>query len=79
MATSPAPPPRPADDVIQDLQRSGWSRWTPRRTGAVPLAGLAWVFVSPPPVLGPTSASSLSAPWIRRRSAGGDSRSGSAR
>ncbi len=33
MATSPVPPPRPADDVIQDLQRSGWSRWTPRRAG----------------------------------------------
>ena len=33
MATAPAPPPRPADDVIQDLQRSGWSRWTPRRAG----------------------------------------------
>jgi predicted PurR-regulated permease PerM len=34
VATAPAPPPRPADDVIQDLQRSGWSRWTPRRAGA---------------------------------------------
>jgi predicted PurR-regulated permease PerM len=33
MATAPAPPPRPADDVIQDIQRSGWSRWTPRRAG----------------------------------------------
>lgn len=33
MATEPAPPPRPADDVIQDLQRSGWSRWSPRRAG----------------------------------------------
>ncbi|MDP9282232.1 MAG: AI-2E family transporter [Chloroflexota bacterium] len=33
MATSPTPPPRAADDVIQDLQRSGWSRWTPRRAG----------------------------------------------
>ncbi|MEP6694259.1 MAG: AI-2E family transporter [Chloroflexota bacterium] len=33
MAVSPTPPPRPADDVIQDLQRSGWSRWTPRRAG----------------------------------------------
>src|SRR6266545_2179936 len=33
MATAPAPPPRPADDVIQDLQRSGWSRWSPRRAG----------------------------------------------
>jgi predicted PurR-regulated permease PerM len=33
MATTPAPPPRPADDVIQDLQRSGWSRWSPRRAG----------------------------------------------
>jgi predicted PurR-regulated permease PerM len=33
MATLPTPPPRAADDVIQDLQRSGWSRWTPRRAG----------------------------------------------
>jgi predicted PurR-regulated permease PerM len=33
MSTIPTPPPRPADDVIQDLQRSGWSRWTPRRAG----------------------------------------------
>ena len=33
MAIAPTPPPRPADDVIQDLQRSGWSRWTPRRAG----------------------------------------------
>ncbi len=33
MAVEPTPPPRPADDVIQDLQRSGWSRWTPRRAG----------------------------------------------
>src|SRR5215210_5508251 len=33
MAITPTPPPRPADDVIQDLQRSGWSRWTPRRAG----------------------------------------------
>ncbi len=33
----PAPPPRDAEDVIQDLQQSGWSRWTPRRTGAPPL------------------------------------------
>ncbi|MDP9251513.1 MAG: AI-2E family transporter [Chloroflexota bacterium] len=33
MVVSPTPPPRPADDVIQDLQRSGWSRWTPRRAG----------------------------------------------
>lgn len=33
MAVTPTPPPRPADDVIQDLQRSGWSRWTPRRAG----------------------------------------------
>ncbi len=33
MATAPAPPPRPADDVIQDLQRSGWSRWSPMRAG----------------------------------------------
>lgn len=37
MATSPAPLPRAADDVIQDLQRSGWSRWTPRRAGVPPL------------------------------------------
>jgi predicted PurR-regulated permease PerM len=33
VAVEPTPPPRPADDVIQDLQRSGWSRWTPRRAG----------------------------------------------
>jgi predicted PurR-regulated permease PerM len=33
VAGEPTPPPRPADDVIQDLQRSGWSRWTPRRAG----------------------------------------------
>jgi predicted PurR-regulated permease PerM len=33
MAIEPTPPPRPADDVIQDLQRSGWSHWTPRRAG----------------------------------------------
>jgi predicted PurR-regulated permease PerM len=33
MATLPTPPPRAADDVIQDLQRSGWSRWTPQRAG----------------------------------------------
>ncbi len=33
MASAPAPPPRPADDVIQDLQRSGWSRWSPMRAG----------------------------------------------
>jgi predicted PurR-regulated permease PerM len=33
MSTIPTPPPRAADDVIQDLQRSGWSRWTPRRAG----------------------------------------------
>jgi hypothetical protein len=33
VAVEPNPPPRPADDVIQDPQRSGWSRWTPRRAG----------------------------------------------
>lgn len=33
VAVAPTPPPRPADDVIQDLQRSGWSRWTPLRAG----------------------------------------------
>jgi len=30
---TPTPPPLAKDDVIQDLQRSGWSRWTPRRAG----------------------------------------------
>ena len=33
MAVAPTPPPLAKDDVIQDLQRSGWSRWTPRRAG----------------------------------------------
>ena len=33
MAVAPTPPPLANDDVIQDLQRSGWSRWTPRRAG----------------------------------------------
>lgn len=33
MAVAPTPPPLAKDDVIQDLQRSGWSQWTPRRAG----------------------------------------------
>jgi len=33
VAVAPTPPPLAKDDVIQDLQRSGWSRWTPRRAG----------------------------------------------
>jgi hypothetical protein len=35
MAGGPTPPPRAADDVIQDLQRSGWSRGTPRRASNI--------------------------------------------
>jgi predicted PurR-regulated permease PerM len=33
VAIGATPPPLAKDDVIQDLQRSGWSRWTPRRAG----------------------------------------------